>query len=73
VPAIGYFLRSSFKESLARNAEREGAARIPDVGVYSTAKALVVPSLSEGFDELYEVVFTTAHDFVVRRIEDGDT
>jgi len=37
VPVIGYFLRSSFQEALVRNARREGAARIPDVGVYSTA------------------------------------
>jgi len=69
VRAIGYFLRSNFEEALARNARREGVARIPDVGVYSTAKALVVPFLSEGFDELYEVVFTAPHDFAVRRME----
>jgi predicted kinase len=69
VPAIGYFLRSNFEEALVRNARREGAARIPDVGVYSTAKVLVVPSLSEGFDELYEVACATPHDFAVKRME----
>ena len=71
VPAIGYFLQTSFEDALARNARREGAARVPDVGVYSTAKVLVVPCLTEGFDELYEVVSATPHDFAVRRMDEG--
>jgi predicted kinase len=52
---IGYYFSSSLADSLRRNGAREGGARIPDVGVLATAKSLVRPSRSEGFDELYYV------------------
>lgn len=68
VRAAAYFLPSSVQESLARNARREGRARVPDVGIFSTAKALVLPSWSEGFDEFYEVTWGSGGDFVVRSV-----
>jgi hypothetical protein len=40
------------RECLARNARREGKARVPDVAIYATAKRLVPPTRVEGFDEL---------------------
>ena len=43
------------RECLARNARREGKARVPDVAIFATAKMLVPPSREEGFDELYRV------------------
>lgn len=52
---VGYWLRSTVEESLSRNAEREGPARVPDVGVLATVKAFVRPTWGEGFDELYQV------------------
>lgn len=57
---VGYWLRSSVEESLKRNAEREGAARVPDVGVLATVKAFVPPTWGEGFDELYQVELDAA-------------
>jgi predicted kinase len=48
----GYFFESGVRECLARNARREGKARVPDVAIYATAKRLVHPSRVEGFDEI---------------------
>jgi hypothetical protein len=71
VRVVGYFLRSTFEECLERNAKRQGAARIPDVGVYSTAKVLVAPDWSEGFDELHEVTLAPPDGFRTRPIAKG--
>lgn len=49
---VGYSFESGVGECLARNARREGKARVPDVAMYATAKKLVFPSRAEGFDEL---------------------
>ncbi len=51
----GYYFQSVIADCLRRNAQRIGAARIPDVGVVSRAKDLELPSFEEGFDELYYV------------------
>ena len=42
-------------DSLERNREREGRARVPDVAIYATRKKLAPPSYAEGFDMLYVV------------------
>jgi len=52
---VGYHFDSGVRECLARNAGREGRARVPDVAIFATAKRLVPPSHEEGFDELYRV------------------
>jgi tRNA uridine 5-carbamoylmethylation protein Kti12 len=70
VPALGYFLKSTLEESLRRNAERTGRARVPDVGLFSMRKVFVEPAWSEGFDELYavEIVGDRAGEFVMSPI-----
>ena len=52
---IGYYFRSSIGESLERNAQRTGKARVPDVAVASIHAKLELPEYGEGFDELYYV------------------
>ena len=52
---IGYYFASSIGGALARNAEREGKARIPDGGVHATHARLELPAMDEGFDELHYV------------------
>ncbi len=52
---IGYFFDARVRESLRRNAGREGKARVPDVAIFAAAKRLVPPSYSEGFDGLFRV------------------
>ena len=51
----GYYFEPSVSGSLARNREREGRARVPDVAIYATSKKLTPPSYAEGFDALYDV------------------
>jgi hypothetical protein len=51
----GYWFRADLRTALARNAQRPGKAKIPVPGVIGTFKRIEPPSLSEGFDELYEV------------------
>jgi predicted kinase len=62
---IGYFFDSEVRECVARNAEREGRARIPNVGIFATAKRLVRPARAEGFDEIYTVRTLPDHRFDV--------
>jgi hypothetical protein len=62
---IGYFFDCSPRECLARNALREGRARIPQIGIYATAKRLRPPDRAEGFDELYVVRSLPDHRFRV--------
>lgn len=52
---VGYYFESHVRRCLERNRQRTGKARVPDVALYATAKKLVRPSYSEGFDELYSV------------------
>ena len=52
---IGYFMGSKIKDCMARNALREGAARIPEKAIAATSNKLEIPSFDEGFDELYFV------------------
>ena len=37
---VGYFMRSKVSECLARNAQRQGKARVPDVAIRSIASVL---------------------------------
>jgi predicted kinase len=52
---IGYFFVTTVADSLRRNADRTGRARVPPVALYVTAKKLRPPSYDEGFDELFAV------------------
>ena len=52
---VGYFMESKIKDCIARNALREGKARVPDKAIAATSNKLEIPCLDEGFDELYFV------------------
>lgn len=52
---VGYYMQSVLKDCLERNRRRTGAAKVPDKAILSKAKLLEMPSLSEGFDELWYV------------------
>ena len=62
-----YHFDSEVRECLARNARREGRARVPNVAIFATAKKLVPPSREEGFDEIYTVRLVDG-TFEVRRL-----
>lgn len=51
----GYFFESNVEDCLRRNARRTSHERIAEVGIYSAAKRLEIPSLDEGFHRLFYV------------------
>ena len=52
---IGYYFVPDLSQSLKRNRQRTGKAKVPDVALYTTHKKLEAPSYAEGFDKLYNV------------------
>ena len=52
---VGYFFVSAVAECLTRNAARPERNRVPEVGLFATAKRLVTPAWSEGFHHLWAV------------------
>lgn len=52
---VGYYFRSSVEDCLRQNAGRPREERVPDKAILGTYKQIQLPSLEEGFDELYYV------------------
>ena len=52
---IGYFMQSLLRECILRNEARQGRDRVPAKAIAMTSNKLEMPSLAEGFDELYYV------------------
>jgi predicted kinase len=63
---IGYYFESEVRRCVGRNRRRTGRERVPDVAIFATAKRLVAPSYSEGFDELFRVRITDDSTFEIR-------
>lgn len=51
----GYYFSSSINECLERNSKRIKSEAVPEKGVLATYSKLEIPSMDEGFDELYFV------------------
>lgn len=54
---IGYYFEINVPRSIKWNKERDKSEIIPDVGIYSTCKKMEIPTLSEGYDKLYRIVY----------------
>jgi predicted kinase len=67
---VGYYFEPDVKGSLARNQQREGKTRVPDVAIFATRKKLQTPTYDEGFDELHVVRISQEGEFEVRRMVD---
>ncbi|KWX05331.1 kinase [Carbonactinospora thermoautotrophica] len=63
---IGYWFPPEVQEAYARNAERQGKARVP--WFFATLKRLRPPGYEEGFDALYEVRLDGRGGFRVRPV-----
>lgn len=63
--ASAYYFESGTRDSRERNGRREGKARVPDVAIFATAKKLVPPSRTEGFEEVYRVKISDDSGFEV--------
>lgn len=57
---IACHLTVPVRTAVARNQQREGKARVPNVAIFATSKKLVPPSLDEGFDEI-RIINTEAY------------
>jgi predicted kinase len=66
---IGYYFQSKLAEALVRNSQRIGKENIPEIGIKGTFKRLNLPSMEEGFDELYYVT-TGNNTFIVKEWSD---
>lgn len=73
VRVIGYYFDATTREAVGRNRQREGLARVPDVAIFTTAKRLIPPQASEGFDELFRVSIRDDGQFDVRPMEPAST
>ena len=62
---IGYFFETEVPACLARNRQRAGKARVPDVAIYATANNLVPLSYEEGFAQLFGVSISGPSTFAV--------
>ena len=58
-----YWFPPDVPASLARNARREGKARVPPVAIFATRARLEVPDATEGFDAVFAVVPDEAGGF----------
>jgi len=56
---FAYYFETTVKDAIARNRQREGKARVPDIAIFVTAKKMVPPGFNEGFDEV-RVIAPTA-------------
>jgi predicted kinase len=65
---IGYFFDISTRAAVARNANRTGRGKVPNVAIFTAAKRLQRPGLAEGFDELFRVEITEDRSLHVTRI-----
>lgn len=63
---VGYYFEATIRQCIERNKQREGKAKVPDVAIYTTAKKMVRPTYTEGFDMLYEVSIAENGTFKVR-------
>ncbi len=61
-----YWFPPDVRASLARNAARDDRGRVPPVAVFATARRLVPPDPSEGFEAAYEVRAEPGGAFVVK-------
>lgn len=52
---VGYYFQSKVENCLRRNDERPAEIQVPEVAILSTYKRMEIPSLEEGFDQLFYV------------------
>lgn len=62
---IAYYFETDLTSTLERNSYRIGKANIPEVGVRATYKKLEMPTLEEGFTEIYVVKIIGNGEFSV--------
>ncbi|MFV0394597.1 MAG: AAA family ATPase [Coprobacillaceae bacterium] len=64
---ICYYFESTLGDAITRNDRRKGIEKVPIVAIRSILARLEIPSLEEGFDELYFVHIANGRKFVIER------
>ena len=67
---VVYLFTAEPHECVARNAQRQGAARVPAVAIFAAARRLVPPSPAEGADALFLVDTLADGAFEIRPDDD---
>ena len=62
---VSYYFETDLASTLIRNAQREGKANIPEMGVRATYKKLEVPNLDEGFSKIFQVKIVGNGEFSI--------
>ena len=62
---VAYVFPTTVAECRARNRLREGAARVPEVAIFTAARRMEAPTLGEGLDALYYVTLDSPSGFTV--------
>jgi len=60
-----YAFQATVAEARARNQQREGRARVPDVAIFATAKHFEQPTYAESFDQIFTVRIIQDDGFAV--------
>jgi predicted kinase len=66
----GYYFQSRVEDCKRRNDQRPSAQQIPLGGILRTAGRMELPSLAEGFDELYYVRIDEGGGFIIEEWKD---
>ena len=66
---IGYYFSSSLELAIERNNLRTGKEKIPEVGIKGTYTKMQIPSLTEGFDQLFFVKLVNS-EFIIEAWKD---
>jgi predicted kinase len=61
----GYYFKTALARALERNENRIDKEYVPKLGILATHKMLEIPSMQEGFDELYYVE-NTGNKFIIK-------
>ena len=62
---VGYFFDVPTRVAIARNEGRTGREKVPKVAIFTVAKRLERPMVSEGFDQLFRVEIGEDREFRV--------
>jgi predicted kinase len=66
---IGYFFEVTTRAAVARNANRTGREKVPNVAIFTVAKRLQAPTLGEGFDQLFRVQIAEDRSLKITAVE----
>jgi len=64
---VAYFFDTTLRDAIQRNNQRAGKQKIPVPAIAGTFRKLQVPTLEEGFDDVYSVKVAPEGGFIVSK------